>query len=216
MTFLSLFFSLLIISRSLLGILKKRRRGKMVQPLYVHPGPPPRRPNPSYSSLPELSRPFLIDPAHRSYKHQYSNIYFVRLVELRPVVETRAQERWKRVRGELALAELEQSESKREQASASESKARADGRESRWQEKQQPMIAGGSNGRAASRRTATDPLRQTSPPTPHPQPPALTAMLHRRDALSRDASEAKRARRHGTRRQWGLTSPFPAFIRGPT
>ncbi len=30
-----------------------------------------------------------MDPEHRSYKHQYSNIYFVRLVELRPVVEER-------------------------------------------------------------------------------------------------------------------------------
>lgn len=60
---------------------------------------PPRRPTVAYSSLPELTAPFLIDAAHRSYKHQYSNIYFVRLVELRPVVEQRAEKRWENVRG---------------------------------------------------------------------------------------------------------------------
>lgn len=58
-----------------------------------------KRPTSSYSSLPELSKPFLIDPSSRSYKHQYANIYFVRLVELRPIVEERAGERWKNVKG---------------------------------------------------------------------------------------------------------------------
>jgi DNA polymerase delta subunit 2 len=72
----------------------------MASPLPAEPGPAPRRPNPSYSSLPELSKPFVIDPANRSYRHQYSNVYFVRLVELRPIVEKRAEERWKAVRGE--------------------------------------------------------------------------------------------------------------------
>jgi DNA polymerase II small subunit/DNA polymerase delta subunit B len=61
---------------------------------------PSRRQTATYSSLPELSKPFLLDPASRSYKHQYSNIYFVRLVELRPIVEERAQERWRSVRGQ--------------------------------------------------------------------------------------------------------------------
>lgn len=58
-----------------------------------------QRPTTRYSSLSELSKPFLIDPSSRSYKHQYANIYFVRLVELRPIVEERANERWKNVRG---------------------------------------------------------------------------------------------------------------------
>lgn len=58
-----------------------------------------KRPATSYSSLSELSKPFLIDPSSRSYKHQYANIYFVRLVELRPIVEERAGERWKNVKG---------------------------------------------------------------------------------------------------------------------
>lgn len=60
---------------------------------------PSRRPTTSYSLIPELSKPFILDPASRSYKHQYSNIYFVRLVELRPIVEVKAQERWAHVRG---------------------------------------------------------------------------------------------------------------------
>ena len=64
-------------------------------------GPSSHRPTTSYSNLPELSAPFHIDSVQRSYKHQYSNIYFVRLVELRPVVEKNAQERWGSVRGEL-------------------------------------------------------------------------------------------------------------------
>jgi DNA polymerase delta subunit 2 len=61
---------------------------------------PPQRPPTTYSSLSELSKPFLIDPSSRSYKHQYANIYFVRLVELRPIVEERAGERWGGVRGQ--------------------------------------------------------------------------------------------------------------------
>lgn len=60
-----------------------------------------KRPVTTYSSLPELSAPFYIDPAQRSYKHQYANIYFVRLVELRPIVEERAGERWAHIRGQL-------------------------------------------------------------------------------------------------------------------
>ena len=59
-----------------------------------------KRPTTSYSTLPELSKPFLIDPAQRSYKHQYANIYFVRLVELRPIVEKHALARWSHIRGE--------------------------------------------------------------------------------------------------------------------
>lgn len=62
-------------------------------------GQPLQRATAPYSSLPELSAPFLIDSGQRSYKHQYANIYFVRLIELRPVVEERAAQRWKNVRG---------------------------------------------------------------------------------------------------------------------
>lgn len=59
----------------------------------------PSRAVAAYSTIPTLTAPFIIDAAHRSYKHQYSNIYFVRLVELRPIVEERATEKWKDVRG---------------------------------------------------------------------------------------------------------------------
>ncbi|RXK39940.1 DNA polymerase delta subunit 2 [Tremella mesenterica] len=62
-----------------------------------------KRPTTSYSSLTELSAPFLLDPSTRNYKHQYSNIYFVRLVELRPIVEERATERWGNIRGKPPL-----------------------------------------------------------------------------------------------------------------
>ncbi|ORX39674.1 DNA polymerase alpha/epsilon subunit B-domain-containing protein [Kockovaella imperatae] len=64
---------------------------------------PTQRPSTSYSNLAELSAPFHIDPAQRSYRHQYSNIYFVRLVELRPIVERNAQARWGGVRGKPPL-----------------------------------------------------------------------------------------------------------------
>ncbi|WVR04983.1 hypothetical protein IAU60_001995 [Kwoniella sp. DSM 27419] len=61
------------------------------------------RPNPTYSTLPEQSKPFVVAPESRSYKHQYANIYFVRLVELRPTVEDKAKERWKGIRGKPPL-----------------------------------------------------------------------------------------------------------------
>ncbi|WWC85235.1 uncharacterized protein L201_000096 [Kwoniella dendrophila CBS 6074] len=61
------------------------------------------RPVTSFSNLTELSKPFILDSNSRSYKYQYANIYFVRLVELRPIVEERAQERWKNVRGKPPL-----------------------------------------------------------------------------------------------------------------
>lgn len=73
----------------------------MATEIVFETGEPTKRPVVAYSSLPELSAPFFIDPASRSYKHQYSNIYFVRLVELRPIVEEHAAERWANVRGEL-------------------------------------------------------------------------------------------------------------------
>lgn len=58
------------------------------------PGDLLRRPSVPYSSLPELSKPFLIDPSKRSFKYQYANVYFVRLVELRPIVEEHAKRLW--------------------------------------------------------------------------------------------------------------------------
>lgn len=50
--------------------------------------------------MPKLSKPFLLDDVMtRSYKAQYANIYFLRLMQLRPVVAKVANERWKGVKG---------------------------------------------------------------------------------------------------------------------
>lgn len=42
---------------------------------------------------------FVLGDGHRSYKHQFANIYFVRLRLLRPFVEQRARERWSSLNG---------------------------------------------------------------------------------------------------------------------
>ncbi|WVO17005.1 hypothetical protein L204_104691 [Cryptococcus depauperatus] len=63
----------------------------------------PRRPNPGFDPLPHLSQPFHIDPATRSYSHQYANIYFVRLVEQRPIVEKKALEKWGNIKDKPPL-----------------------------------------------------------------------------------------------------------------
>ncbi|KAJ6623400.1 DNA polymerase subunit delta-2 [Mycena sp. CBHHK59/15] len=46
---------------------------------------------------------FLITSANKSYKHQYANIYFVRLRILRDVVEEKARQRWHNVEGNPVL-----------------------------------------------------------------------------------------------------------------
>ena len=76
----------------------------MAMELSVPEGEGIKRPAAPYSSLSKLSGPFLIDPSTRSYKHQYSNMYFVRLVQLRPIVEERGGERWEGVRGACFLS----------------------------------------------------------------------------------------------------------------
>ncbi|KAH8107222.1 DNA polymerase alpha/epsilon subunit B-domain-containing protein [Cristinia sonorae] len=43
---------------------------------------------------------FVINAANKSYKHQYANIYFVRLRILRGLVEERAKRRWKEIAGD--------------------------------------------------------------------------------------------------------------------
>lgn len=42
---------------------------------------------------------FAINAANKSYKHQYANIYFVRLRLLRPAVQENALREWKEVAG---------------------------------------------------------------------------------------------------------------------
>ncbi|KAJ8515537.1 hypothetical protein ONZ45_g7052 [Pleurotus djamor] len=47
----------------------------------------------------ETTPSFIIDSTNKSYRHQYSNIYFVRLGKLRDFVLGRAQEKWKDIEG---------------------------------------------------------------------------------------------------------------------
>ncbi|KAF9448368.1 hypothetical protein P691DRAFT_618311, partial [Macrolepiota fuliginosa MF-IS2] len=54
---------------------------------------------PSLESTPS----FLITKANRSYRHQYSNIYFIRLRALREFIEEKAHTRWKNVSGKPKL-----------------------------------------------------------------------------------------------------------------
>ncbi|KAJ7470530.1 DNA polymerase alpha/epsilon subunit B-domain-containing protein [Mycena latifolia] len=46
---------------------------------------------------------FLITNANKSYKHQYANIYFIRLRLLRDVVEEKARQRWQGIKGNPVL-----------------------------------------------------------------------------------------------------------------
>ncbi|KAJ6546452.1 DNA polymerase alpha/epsilon subunit B-domain-containing protein [Mycena vulgaris] len=46
---------------------------------------------------------FLITTANKSYKHQYANIYFVRLRILRDIVEEKARQRWRGIAGNPVL-----------------------------------------------------------------------------------------------------------------
>ncbi|KAI0670601.1 DNA polymerase alpha/epsilon subunit B-domain-containing protein [Trametes maxima] len=62
------------------------------------PSTPLTRPSSTVIPPPENAS-FIIRPADKSYKHQYSNIYFVRLRALRQYVEQRAKRRWNEVAG---------------------------------------------------------------------------------------------------------------------
>ena len=57
------------------------------------------RPTSIVSTTPQSLPSFLLGPANRSYKHQYANIYFIRLRKLRQFVERNAKERWQKVKG---------------------------------------------------------------------------------------------------------------------
>jgi DNA polymerase delta subunit 2 len=51
------------------------------------------------SEVEDVVNPFLIDAKNRSYKHQYSNIYFTRLHQLKPHVQQAAEAKWKDIAG---------------------------------------------------------------------------------------------------------------------
>ena len=62
---------------------------------------PSRRPQADYAALPLLNQPFLLNDAlARTYKAQYSNIYFQRLLQLKAIVAKAAKQRWAHVQGE--------------------------------------------------------------------------------------------------------------------
>ncbi|THU99957.1 hypothetical protein K435DRAFT_719350 [Dendrothele bispora CBS 962.96] len=70
---------------------------------FISPLPVPSDPSTSKRALtavlPDNFPSFRIEKAHRSYKHQYSNIYFIRLRLLRKFVEESAKRRWADVPG---------------------------------------------------------------------------------------------------------------------
>lgn len=54
-----------------------------------------------YKPLAALNDPFVLnDVATRNYKTQYANIYFTRLLKLRPIVAKVALERWSETPGQ--------------------------------------------------------------------------------------------------------------------
>jgi hypothetical protein len=60
-----------------------------------------------YKPLASLNDPFVLnDIATRNYKTQYANIYFTRLLKLRPIVAKVANERWAETPGKTLPAGL--------------------------------------------------------------------------------------------------------------
>ncbi|GHJ84295.1 hypothetical protein NliqN6_0697 [Naganishia liquefaciens] len=65
---------------------------------------PSRRPRADYAPLPLLNQPFLLNDAlTRTYKAQYSNIYFQRLLQLKATVAAAAKQKWAHVQGSPQL-----------------------------------------------------------------------------------------------------------------
>jgi DNA polymerase delta subunit 2 len=59
----------------------------------------PPRPEPAYSPLPELASTFVLRAQMRNYNHQYANMYFARLVQLRAAVQAEAERKWAKAAG---------------------------------------------------------------------------------------------------------------------
>lgn len=60
------------------------------------------RPDPAFSTLAALQSTFVLRPQTRSYNHQYANMYFARLVQLRQAVLERAEKKWGQAAGEFS------------------------------------------------------------------------------------------------------------------
>ncbi|KAF7301784.1 Glutamate decarboxylase [Mycena indigotica] len=64
------------------------------------PGPPPTRPLTTILP-PTVDTPsFIIAAANKSYKHQYANVYFLRLQKLKETVAQKARDRWQGIEGD--------------------------------------------------------------------------------------------------------------------
>lgn len=59
------------------------------------------RPDPAFSTLAALQSTFVLRPQTRNYNHQYANMYFARLVQLRQAVLERAEKKWGQAAGEF-------------------------------------------------------------------------------------------------------------------
>ncbi|KAF8201472.1 DNA polymerase alpha/epsilon subunit B-domain-containing protein [Pholiota molesta] len=76
---------------------------------YLRSALPPTLSRPSTVVLPPGPKTpsFLIGPSQKSYRHQYSNIYFIRLRLLRGFVEEHARRRWETLAGASPCLEVE-------------------------------------------------------------------------------------------------------------
>ncbi|KAJ7134983.1 DNA polymerase alpha/epsilon subunit B-domain-containing protein [Mycena crocata] len=63
----------------------------------------PSRPATTILPCTDETPSFIITSANKSYKHQYANIYFIRLRILRDVVEEKARQRWHGIKGSPVL-----------------------------------------------------------------------------------------------------------------
>jgi hypothetical protein len=74
---------------------------------YIEPNSVTTRTHIPYKPLASLNDPFVLnDIATRNYKTQYANIYFTRLLKLRPLVAKVANERWAETPGKTFRAGL--------------------------------------------------------------------------------------------------------------
>ncbi|THH05578.1 hypothetical protein EW145_g4698 [Phellinidium pouzarii] len=55
------------------------------------------------ATLPDGTPSFMFGPLHKSYKHQFANIYYMRLTLLKASVEQKARERWRGLNGSPPL-----------------------------------------------------------------------------------------------------------------
>lgn len=50
--------------------------------------------------LSDVAPSFVLGADHKSYRHQFANLYYARLTYLKPLVEQKAKEKWADIKGE--------------------------------------------------------------------------------------------------------------------